>query len=808
MADPSLNPAELIAEAGADLTDKLAEVAHQAVTDALAGGDYPTVESVLAALEAIAQTLPGALAAGIADELPLIAERAVEQAEIEIADAREESGQPFPPVTPPPAGDYSGWTLTAVGALVASLRKRAEVVVGDARSAAVMDAGELSAEILAELDEDIRKAVDVLFETMTARTVNESRMEVFRANADIVQKVKVVTVADAKRSKICAHMNGATFDPRRPVPTPPYHAGCRSYLRAITTAKRKKNATDAEIYRQNWAIRRRLERAAKAAQAEGRADVEALELRFAPDLDSDAGTFSGYAVAWDVTDNHKTAFARGSLNLPAAGLPLLWAHDPTRPVGTILEARDDGRGLFVRGRLSLGTAAGQEAHTLLKDRAITGLSIGFKRLRDEAMPSGRRILAADLKEVSLVTLPSNESARILEVRGATTAPDADHHHSLGDTCMTTKATTTASDEAAATETTATETRSDNSAETRSALDAVNRRLDRIEARSSRTGLAAGNDNADAETETRAFSHFIRQGREALGADEIRSLRVSDDTAGGYLAPDQFTAELLRNVVAFSPIRSVARVANTASGAVILPKRTGRLTAQWVGETADRTGTEPAYGQNRYPVHELACFVDVSNAMLEDSALDIAAELSFDFAEEFGKAEGTAFLTGSGSLKPAGIMNDADITNTVSGDASKVTADGLIQIYHDLPSAYRANGVWLMNSNTVAAVRKLKDSVTGAYLLLTAGIAGAPATTLLGRPVLECPDLDDIGAGKFPVVFGDFGQGYRIFDRVALSVLRDPYSQAANGMTRFHARRRLAAGVAKTEALRKLKIAAS
>ncbi len=57
------------------------------------------------------------------------------------------------------------------------------------------------------------------------------------------------------------------------------------------------------------------------------------------------------------------------------------------------------------------------------------------------------------------------------------------------------------------------------------------------------------------------------------------------------------------------------------------------------------------------------------------------------------------------------------------------------------------------------------------------------------------------------MFGDFQAGYRIFDRVALSVLRNPYTVADNGLTRFHARRRVAGGVAKAEALRKLKIAA-
>jgi HK97 family phage major capsid protein len=258
------------------------------------------------------------------------------------------------------------------------------------------------------------------------------------------------------------------------------------------------------------------------------------------------------------------------------------------------------------------------------------------------------------------------------------------------------------------------------------------------------------------------------------------------------------------VVLFSPVRALARVMTVSANAALLPKRTGGMTAGWVGETAARPETTVTFGQNRYEVRELAAYVDVSNAMLEDAAFDVASELAFEFAEEFGSAEGTAFVSGDGALKPLGLMQDAGLAYTPSGNASAITADGLIDLFHALAPVYRANGTWLMNAGTLAAVRKLKDS-QNRYLVDIGGLANAPATTLLGRPVVEATDMPDIGSNTFPVVFGDFAQGYRIFDRVALSVLRDPYSQATNGMTRFHGRRRVAAGVAKAEAIRKLKI---
>ncbi len=317
--------------------------------------------------------------------------------------------------------------------------------------------------------------------------------------------------------------------------------------------------------------------------------------------------------------------------------------------------------------------------------------------------------------------------------------------------------------------------------------------------------AAEIKTGDQALEVKAFDTFLRKGREGLTPDELKSLNVSDDTQGGFIAPNEFVAELLRNVVMFSPVRSVAKVMTTGAPQVLLPKRTGGMTANWVGEKQDRPETNVTFGQNRYPVAELAAYIDVSNTILEDSAFDINALLAFEFAEEFGFEEGKAFVSGTGVLQPTGFLNDAGLSYTPGGHASQITSDGLIDLYHAIKPAYRASAVWMMNSNTLSAVRKLKDSVTGSYLLQPAGFNGAPANTILGRPVVEAPDMPDIAGNAFPIVFGDFAQGYRIFDRVALSVLRDPYSQATNGMTRFHGRRRVAGGVGKAEAIRKLKI---
>lgn len=503
-----------------------------------------------------------------------------------------------------------------------------------------------------------------------------------------------------------------------------------------------------------------------------------MELKIDPGTGEVAGYASLFGLPADAYGDVVTSGAfRESL---ATRLPAMLREHKGAPVGTWDEAIEDDLGLKVRGRVIDWATL-----TDLRAGRLDGLSIGFIARKVSDGENGTRVLEEiDLHEVSFGKHPVNSRARVLQVKSEDNEMDE---------VVETK---DAPDEIAALTTKIDGLAGD--------FTKISARLDKVEIKANRPGATVENKAEGAK----AFTSFLRRGAERMDPIEVKDLIVSNDTTGGYLAPDEFIRELMRNVVLFSPVRSVARVATIGSGAAILPKRTGRLTASWVGETTTRPETQPTFGQNRYEVKELACYVDVSVATLEDAAFDIGSELAFDFAEEFGRAEGAAFVDGAGALQPFGFMNDTNIAFTASGSATAITADGLIQLFHDLPTPYRGSATWGMNTSTLGVIRKLKDPGTGTYLLMTSGIANAPATTLLGRPVIELPDMPDIAGNAFPIVLGDFASGYRVFDRVALSVLRDPYSVATSGLVRFHARRRLAAGVAKSEAIRKLKIATS
>ena len=80
-------------------------------------------------------------------------------------------------------------------------------------------------------------------------------------------------------------------------------------------------------------------------------------------------------------------------------------------------------------------------------------------------------------------------------------------------------------------------------------------------------------------------------------------------------------------------------------------------------------------------------------------------------------------------------------------------------------------------------------------------------TILGQPYVEATDMPSIAQNAFPVAFGDFSKAYMIVDRVALAVLRDPFTQATTGNVRYIARRRVGGQVVQAEALVKQNISA-
>jgi HK97 family phage major capsid protein len=154
------------------------------------------------------------------------------------------------------------------------------------------------------------------------------------------------------------------------------------------------------------------------------------------------------------------------------------------------------------------------------------------------------------------------------------------------------------------------------------------------------------------------------------------------------------------------------------------------------------------------------------------------------------------------------MQNSAVAFTVSGDADEIkdsagTANGLITLYHALKTEYARNATWVLNRTTLGAIRKLKEATTEAYIWQP-GLADLRPNTILSAPYVEVPDMPSEGADTFPIAFGDWRRAYVIVDRIVMSILRDPFTQATSGNIRYIARKRVGGQVMLAEAIRKLK----
>ncbi|WP_198368487.1 phage major capsid protein [Roseomonas rosulenta] len=361
---------------------------------------------------------------------------------------------------------------------------------------------------------------------------------------------------------------------------------------------------------------------------------------------------------------------------------------------------------------------------------------------------------------------------------------------------------------------------------RDAAEGSKEALERIETRLNRPGMGSGDRQAELKARVNTWARAVinahtlgvpnltAEQQKALSdvAAEHKAMSIADDTTGGYLAPSEYVREIIKGVTEMSPVRSLARVRGTSTKSIMLPKRTGQFAARRVSEQGTRTETPGlAYGMIEITAPEVYALVDISQHNLEDSAYDLESEIRAEAVEQFAVKEGQEFVGGSGVGEAEGILTNADIAFTVSGSAATIAdaegqGNGLITLFHALRTAYARNAVWTLNRVTLGSVRKLKDADKN-YVWMP-GLANGVPNTILGAQYVECPDMPNEGADAFPIAFGDFRRGYVIVDRIAMTMLRDPFTQATSGNVRFLFRRRMGGAVVLAETMRKLKCAAA
>ena len=323
----------------------------------------------------------------------------------------------------------------------------------------------------------------------------------------------------------------------------------------------------------------------------------------------------------------------------------------------------------------------------------------------------------------------------------------------------------------------------------------------------------------AKAERSAFvESYLRKGLES--GVELKALAGTSDAAGGYAVPEEIDAAIERTLTAISPIRAIANVVKVGSAGYRKLVTSGGTPSGWVSEVAARPETDtPVFTEIAPPFGELYANPAASQAMLDDAAFDVEAWLASEIATEFARAEGAAFVGGSGVNRPKGFLQ-APVSGALdgvrplgtlqfvnSGAAGAFAAanpqDRLIDLVQALRPPYRQGAVFVMNSATASQIRKFKTA-DGAFLWQPGLVSGQP-DTLLGYPVVEAEDMPDVAADSLSIAFGNFKAGYLIAERAETQILRDPYTHKP--FVHFYATKRVGGQVVNSEAIKLMRFAA-
>lgn len=302
-----------------------------------------------------------------------------------------------------------------------------------------------------------------------------------------------------------------------------------------------------------------------------------------------------------------------------------------------------------------------------------------------------------------------------------------------------------------------------------------------------------------DTLERAFDHYLRTGKENADLVQLRAQSEGTPSEGGYLVPDGFRNKLVDRMKAFGGLATAVEEITTTTGAP-LPWVTVDDTSN-EGEIVAEGGTFAGGADLVFGTANLGAYsymagggsatpLRVSLELLQDAEFDVQGLISNKLGERIARIQSKHLVNGTGSGEPQGIVDG--LTPVQPAANTGWTYPDLVTFIHSVDPAYRANGRWAFNDQTLAAIRKLVDGNNRPLLQPSAdgAASGSPGgETLLGYPVTidqAFVDLDVDDSTDLCGVFGDLREGYVVRRVRAVEILVNPYSRMANRQVEFTA----------------------
>ena len=258
------------------------------------------------------------------------------------------------------------------------------------------------------------------------------------------------------------------------------------------------------------------------------------------------------------------------------------------------------------------------------------------------------------------------------------------------------------------------------------------------------------------------------------------LQEGVDADGGYLVPEEYDSRLIDVLTEENIMRKLGHHLTTSVDHKINIAAT-KPAAAWIEEGGALSFGDATFDQILLDAHKLHVAIKVTEELLYDNAFGLESYIIDMFGKALANAEEDAFLNGSGVGQPLGLFAETG-GGTVAASVASLATDNVVDLVYALKRPYRKNAKFIMNDQTIAAIRKLKDN-NGAYMWQPSLVSGEP-DKLLGYDVYTSPFCPED-----KIAFGDYSY-YNIGDRGTRSFKQLNELFAGNGMIGYVAKERV------------------
>ena len=285
---------------------------------------------------------------------------------------------------------------------------------------------------------------------------------------------------------------------------------------------------------------------------------------------------------------------------------------------------------------------------------------------------------------------------------------------------------------------------------------------------------------DEDTKTEDPGLEKRSARDIV-ADMVRhpgkEVRANENTTAstGNIVPAEFSSDIIKKVTELCGIMNEITVVNSkGTYKQIIADEENKITAGWTDEIAEITASTADFTTIEIGHHKLTSIVKMSLELINQNEFDVVGEFTSQMNLDFALKAEQGLISGDGVGKPYGLITSGTEYNLA---APGISSDDIVKIFHTLKAPFHNNAVWIMNNNTLCAIRLIKDG-NGQYMFHQSEMTNGYVGTILGKPVRITECMDGLESGKSPVLFGDYRRAYKanLNPDMSLQVLVEKYAE--------------------------------